>query len=137
MPLLGGIKYGFIRTVSHSGNDVKMSARKSAQAEQKYFHRDSDGYGSMTYAEISEEQLRNSAEERDLQYSKEKQIILDLTPEFRELIENSRLLAVERTLHNDNNKTPLLCCRLNNAFIRDRRILIQMVIVKLSKYRTL
>ena len=50
---------------------------------------------------------------------KEKQIILDLTPEFRELIENSRLLAVERTLHNDNKKTSLLCYRLYNAYIRE------------------
>ena len=44
--------------------------------------------------------------------NKDKQVILDLTPAFRQLIEESRLLAVERTLHNDNKKTSLLCYRL-------------------------
>ena len=51
--------------------------------------------------------------------NKEKQTILDLTPYFKQLIEESRLLAVERTLHNDNKKTSLLCYRLYNAYIRE------------------
>ena len=29
LPLLGGIKYGFIRTISHSGNGVKISVLTS------------------------------------------------------------------------------------------------------------
>ena len=49
---------------------------------------------------------------------KDLQTILDLTPEFKQLIEDSRLLAVERTRHNDNKKTSLLCYRLYNAYIR-------------------
>ena len=52
-------------------------------------------------------------------HTKEMQTILDLTPAFKQLIEESRLLAVERTLHNDNKKTSLLCYRLYNAYIRE------------------
>ena len=50
--------------------------------------------------------------------TKDLQTILDLTPYFKQLIEESRLLSVERTLHNDNKKTSLLCYRLYNAYVR-------------------
>lgn len=38
---------------------------------------------------------------------------------LRELFGHSRLLAVERTIHNDNKKTSLLCYRMYNAYIRE------------------
>lgn len=52
---------------------------------------------------------------------KDLQTILDLTPMFKQLIEESRLLAVERLIHNDtkNKKESLLCYRLYNAYIRE------------------
>ena len=50
---------------------------------------------------------------------KDKQTILDLTPAFKQLIEESRLLAIERTKHNDNKEKSLLCYRLYNAYIRE------------------
>ena len=50
---------------------------------------------------------------------KDMQTILDLTPAFKQLIEDSRLLAVERLIHNDKKEKSLLCYRLYNAYIRE------------------
>ena len=50
---------------------------------------------------------------------KDMQTILDLTPAFKQLIEDSRLLAVERLRHNDKKEKSLRCYRLYNAYIRE------------------
>ena len=65
------IKSADIITYDDSGNVIPLSQRFNTQNNDiRYSDRDSDGYGSMTYAEISEEQQRISAEERDLQEQK-------------------------------------------------------------------
>lgn len=82
-------------------------------------------YGSKTTFLIKQLGINADADESFARESmskvsdtKDLQTILDLTPEFKQLIEESRLLSVERTRHNDNKKTSLLCYRLYNAYIR-------------------
>lgn len=67
-------------------------------------------------AEITKEFAKESLSK--LGHNADKQIILDLIPHVKELLEGSRLLAVERTSHNDNKKTSLLCYRLYNVYDR-------------------
>ena len=65
------IKSADIITYDDSGNVIPLSQRFNTQNNDiRYSDRDSDGYGSMTYAEISEEQQRIYDEERDLQEQK-------------------------------------------------------------------
>ena len=54
-------------------------------------------------------------------HNREKQTLLDLIPAYKQLIEDSRLLGVERLIHNDTKakKESLLCYRLYNAYIRE------------------
>lgn len=68
------------------------------------------------YADITPEFARESLSKADQE--EDKQIILDIIPYAGELLADSRLLAVERTKHNDNKKTSLLCYRMYNTYNR-------------------